>query len=91
MSLDETLPVDKVMSAWPAAVAVFLRWRLHCVGCPAGRFHDVADACVEHGIALEPFLADLRRAASGDDGAAGMAGNDPAEEKGGPQPCPGAR
>ena len=25
MSLDETLPVDKVMSAWPAAVAVFLR------------------------------------------------------------------
>ena len=64
MLLDETLSVDRVMSTWPAAIPVFLRWRLHCIGCPAAHFHTVEDACDAHGADLQAFLADLHRAAA---------------------------
>jgi hybrid cluster-associated redox disulfide protein len=26
--------VDEIMRKWPATVAVVLRYRMHCVGCP---------------------------------------------------------
>ncbi|WEX08562.1 DUF1858 domain-containing protein [Chelativorans sp. AA-79] len=52
--------VDDVMRRWPETIRVFLNYRMHCVGCPIGRFHTLADACREHGIDLDHFLADLR-------------------------------
>lgn len=35
-----------------------------CVGCPIASFHTVADACIEHGVCPETFLAALREAAA---------------------------
>jgi hybrid cluster-associated redox disulfide protein len=36
---------------------------MSCVGCPIAGFHSVDDACREHGIDRENFLAALRAAA----------------------------
>jgi hybrid cluster-associated redox disulfide protein len=55
--------VDDVMSRWPATIRVFLDFRMFCVGCPIAGFHSVDDACREHGIDRENFLAALRAAA----------------------------
>ena len=55
--------VDDVMSRWPATIRVFLDFRMSCVGCPIAGFHSVGDACGEHGIDRENFLAALRAAA----------------------------
>jgi hybrid cluster-associated redox disulfide protein len=63
MPIDSTDLVDDVMTEWPATIRVFLRHKMLCVGCPIGVFHTVADACLEHEIALEPFLAELESAA----------------------------
>jgi hybrid cluster-associated redox disulfide protein len=63
MPIDSTDLVDDVMTEWPATIRVFLKFKMLCVGCPIGVFHTVADACLEHGVALEPFLAELERAA----------------------------
>lgn len=58
-TLDPDLCVDDVMRFWPATVAVFIRHRMLCVGCPIGAFHTIADACREHSIDEEAFLGDL--------------------------------
>jgi hybrid cluster-associated redox disulfide protein len=50
------------MRRWPATIRVFLKYRMHCVGCPIACFHVVADACREHGADCESFLSDLRAA-----------------------------
>ena len=63
MKIGEDELVDDVMTEHPATIAVFLRWRLHCVGCPVGRIHTVSDACLEHDVDIEAFLAELRAAA----------------------------
>ena len=56
--------VGEVMTAWPATVRVFLDFRMGCVGCPISGFHTVSDACQEHGINRDKFLAALRAAAN---------------------------
>ena len=58
------LTVDDVMRRWPATIREFLDFRMGCVGCPIASFHTVADACGEHQVALETFLAALREAAA---------------------------
>jgi hybrid cluster-associated redox disulfide protein len=56
--------VEEVMSRFPAAIAVFLRRRMRCVGCAVGPFHTVRDAAGEYGVAAEALLAELREAAA---------------------------
>jgi hybrid cluster-associated redox disulfide protein len=56
--------VDDVMREVPPTIAVFLKYRMYCVGCPIAPFHSVAEACRAHGIEQELFLAALRTVAS---------------------------
>lgn len=59
MPVEATQFVDDVMRRWPMTIRVFLNHRMHCVGCPITCFHTVADACREHGVDQEQFLAEL--------------------------------
>jgi len=63
MAIQSHLLVEDVMNRWPATIRVFLDFKLSCVGCPIASFHDIDDACREHGIDRERFLAALRGAA----------------------------
>ena len=56
--------VGEVMTARPATIRVFLDFRMGCVGCPISAFHSVDDACREHGVDRDEFLAALRAAAA---------------------------
>jgi hybrid cluster-associated redox disulfide protein len=51
--------VDDIMCTAPHTIRVFLAFRMACVGCPIATFHTVDDACREHGIDREKFLAAL--------------------------------
>lgn len=57
-------PVEEVMRCFPATIAVFLRHRMHCVGCAVGPFHTVSDASHEYGLAAAALLGELRAAAA---------------------------
>ncbi|TXG80485.1 MAG: DUF1858 domain-containing protein [Thermomicrobiales bacterium] len=48
---------------FPSTVAVFLRWRMHCVGCPIARFESVSGACRAYRQPADRFLDELNRAA----------------------------
>ena len=56
------MPVEEVMRCFPRTVAVFLRHRMHCVGCALGPFHSVADAAYEYELEASRLLAELRQA-----------------------------
>jgi hybrid cluster-associated redox disulfide protein len=55
--------VDGVMRSWPGATATFLAFGMKCIGCPIGAFHTVEEACEEHDVDLDRFLAALEKAA----------------------------
>jgi hybrid cluster-associated redox disulfide protein len=52
--------VDDVMRSAPETIRVFLGFRMGCVGCPIACYHSVNDACREHGVDRDAFLAALR-------------------------------
>lgn len=60
--LDLSKSVDDIMRLWPQTIRVFLDHRMHCVGCPIGTFHSIADSCRAHGVDIDAFTAELRRA-----------------------------
>ncbi|WP_246249052.1 DUF1858 domain-containing protein [Chelativorans alearense] len=58
--LNPDMSLEEIMAVWPAAVAVFLRHRMLCVGCPITAFHAVTDACREHGVDEDAFMKELQ-------------------------------
>jgi len=52
--------VDDVMGERPETIRIFLAFKMRCVGCPIACFHNVADACREHGVDPDSFLAALQ-------------------------------
>ena len=65
-SINPEMVVDEIMRRWPATVAVVLRYRMFCVGCPIGTFHTVAEVCREHQIDEADFLVELESAVRGE-------------------------
>ncbi len=59
---DPDMPIDTIMQHWPATIAVLVRHRMLCVGCPIGGFHTVPEACSEHGVDEESFVVELAAA-----------------------------
>jgi len=63
------LNVADIMSRWPATIGVFIDFRMHCIGCPIGHFHTLADAAEEHRIPLDRLAVEIAAAiASNGDG-----------------------
>ena len=60
--------VGAIMRRWPGTIAVFLRHRMACVGCPMACFDTLADAGAEYAVPLAVLLDELEAAAgSGED------------------------
>lgn len=58
-TLDPDMPVDDIMSRWPATIRVMMRHRMLCIGCPVRSFHTVADAAAAHGLDKAAFTVEL--------------------------------
>lgn len=48
----QDLSVKEIMDRWPDTASAFIARRMHCVGCPMGPFHTLADAAMEHRLEL---------------------------------------
>ena len=56
------LPLSELMADWPETVEVFFRHQMLCVGCLVAPFHTVTDACLEYGLNIDAFYAELTAA-----------------------------
>lgn len=62
----EDLSVKEIMDRWPRTAATFIAHRMHCVGCPIGPFHTLADAAAEHHLDPDALLDKVRLAVKAD-------------------------
>lgn len=63
--IDPDMTIDEIMRRWPATVRIVMRHNMLCVGCPIGSFHTVTEACHEHQVDEEAFVAELLAAMNG--------------------------
>jgi hybrid cluster-associated redox disulfide protein len=68
MQLDSKMRVGELMERHPSVIAVFIKRKLGCVGCPTEAFHTIEDVANANGLMLEPFLNDLERAITSEEG-----------------------
>jgi hybrid cluster-associated redox disulfide protein len=54
--------VEEIIDGIPQAAAIFVRHRMHCVGCPIARFETLAEACGIYRLSLDEVLSDLQAA-----------------------------
>lgn len=59
MTIDPNLSVDRLMQQWPATMAVFMRHRMACIGCPVGSFHTIAECSAQYDVPLETLLQEI--------------------------------
>jgi hybrid cluster-associated redox disulfide protein len=53
----EDLSVKEIMDRWPGTASAFIARRMHCVGCPIGPFHTMAEAAAEHRLDTDALQA----------------------------------
>lgn len=51
--------LDDLMRTYKVTIPIFIRHKMMCIGCPVVRFHDVRQACWEHGISIDEFLDEV--------------------------------
>jgi hybrid cluster-associated redox disulfide protein len=61
-ALNPTLTVAELLDQWPAAIPVFLKHRMYCVGCSMASFESLEDALKIYRIPCAPFLDELNQA-----------------------------
>lgn len=64
----EDLSVKEIMDRWPGTASAFISRRMHCVGCPIGPFHTLAEAASEHRLDAEALQAAVENQIRADQG-----------------------
>ena len=61
-SITKDMPIGKVVMEHPEVVDVFMDHGLHCIGCAAAHFENIAQGCEAHGIDADKLVDDLNKA-----------------------------
>jgi hybrid cluster-associated redox disulfide protein len=62
--ITEDMTVEEIIEQYPATSRVFLRRRMHCVGCPIAKFETISDACLIYREPIDEMLAALNAEAT---------------------------
>jgi len=65
MRFSRDITLEQMMTEWPQTVAVLMRYRMLCVGCPISGFHTPVDAAREYDAELDRFEESLVEAIEG--------------------------
>jgi len=57
----EQMSVGALLTRWPQATALFLRYRMACVGCSFSAFDTLAEALHNYAIPQHVFLHELQQ------------------------------
>lgn len=62
MTVSKDMTLGQVLQSKPSAVQVFLKWGIHCSGCPAASMETVEQGAMMHGINVDDLIEDLNKA-----------------------------
>lgn len=62
--LTKEMTIQEVVSNYPAAVNVFVKHGMPCVGCMAARYENIEQGANAHGIDVDKLMEDLNKSIS---------------------------
>lgn len=65
--ITENMKIEEVIKSWPATVSVFLKYGLHCLGCPMAAPETIKEAAKLHQVEIKKFIRELNKATKQND------------------------
>jgi hybrid cluster-associated redox disulfide protein len=65
--ITENMKIEEVIKNFPAAAPVFLKYGLHCLGCPMATPETIKEAAELHRIEIKKFIRELNKATKQND------------------------
>ncbi len=62
LAITPEMTVNALLEHYPETAQVFVRRRMHCVGCTIASFESLAEACRIYRQPLDEMLAEIRAA-----------------------------
>ena len=62
MAIDKKMTIAETVEKYPQTVAVFNRYGMGCLGCPATQFENIEQGAIVHGIDVEELVKELNEA-----------------------------
>ncbi len=59
-TLSPNLTIQGLFARWPETIPVFIRHRMHCVGCSMSSFDTLLEAAENYNLAWDAFLSELQ-------------------------------
>ena len=61
-AITKEMGIAECVQKHPETVDVFMKHGLHCIGCMAARFENIAAGAAAHGIDVDELIVDLNAA-----------------------------
>jgi len=61
-NITKEMAIGEVVSKYPDTIEIFMNHGLHCIGCAAAHFENIAQGCEAHGIDADRLIKDLNKA-----------------------------
>ena len=56
MEISAKTLVGEIVRNYPECIDVLLNIGMHCLGCPASQMESLEEACIVHGMDVEPVV-----------------------------------
>lgn len=53
MTIGEVITIDQ------GVIAVLLNYGMHCIGCPSAQGESLEEACLVHGLEVDPLVVEI--------------------------------
>lgn len=60
--ITKEMPIGEIVKKHPETVEVFMKNGLHCIGCAAAHFENLAQGCEAHGLDTGKMVEELNKA-----------------------------
>ena len=57
--ITEDMTIREVIDKYPETIAVFAKYNIGCIGCPAASFEKVKDIAMIHGTDVKAIVRDI--------------------------------
>ncbi len=57
----EQTMIGEIVANYPECIDILLSIGMHCLGCPASQMESLEDACMVHGLNVEPVVEAINK------------------------------
>lgn len=58
-TVTKEMTIGEIISIDQGVIAVLLNYGMHCIGCPSAQGESLEEACMVHGLEVEPLVDEI--------------------------------